>query len=366
MGLVAVAGVLVLAGAANQAYAQRPFYTPRQVYQAAVLNQAYALGAYYNNAAVVNQAYGYSLLAQDPYYGGYYTNPYYGYLAGGANVIDAQGQFMVNQQKAYLTREQVRAARLANERWLFDLNLYERENKLSTERIREEERTLRADRARTNPPVTEINSGKSLNDLLVDVQIQQARGFKGGVTALGADVIGRLNFTTPRGGNIALLRHEGRVTWPSALSGADYQIERQRLNDLAREAVKQAQDQGKVDGGLVRQMGNDVAQLQQRLREHVADVAMDQYTEAKRFLQQFEDAVTALQQPDVANHFNGKYAFQGKTAAELVRFVTDRGLIFAPAVAGDEAAYAAAQLALAAYDSTFHGTALEARVDLRK
>ena len=43
----------------------------------------------------------------------------------------------------------------------------------------------------------------------------------------------------------------------------------------------------------------------------------------------------ALGLPDAANHFTGRYEFRGKSAAELVKFLTGRGLWFAAATPGE-------------------------------
>ena len=65
----------------------------------------------------------------------------------------------------------------------------------------------------------------------------------------------------------------------------------------------------------------------------------------------FEPAITALQQRDVGNYFTGKYALKAKTVPELIKQMSERGLQFAPALPGDEPAYAALHQALAAYDT---------------
>jgi hypothetical protein len=75
-----------------------------------------------------------------------------------------------------------------------------------------------------------------------------------------------------------------------------------------------------------------------------------QYVDARRFLNQLEDALTALQQPDVQNFFNGRWAAKGKTVGDLVKYMADNGLRFAPATQGDEAAYRMLQQRLAAYN----------------
>ena len=74
------------------------------------------------------------------------------------------------------------------------------------------------------------------------------------------------------------------------------------------------------------------------------------YIEANTFINNLNDAIKALQQPDAGNYFTGKYALKAKTVPELVNFMTAQGLQFAPSTPGDEAAYAALQEALASYD----------------
>jgi hypothetical protein len=52
----------------------------------------------------------------------------------------------------------------------------------------------------------------------------------------------------------------------------------------------------------------------------------------------------------VANFFNGKWAANGKTVGDLVKYMASSGLRFAPATQGSEAAYSMLQQALAAYN----------------
>jgi hypothetical protein len=68
------------------------------------------------------------------------------------------------------------------------------------------------------------------------------------------------------------------------------------------------------------------------------------------FLRDFQSAVKGLWQLDVANQFNGKYALKAKTVDTLVKHMTEHRLHFAPAVSGDEPAYAMLHGVLADYD----------------
>ncbi len=302
-------------------------------------------------------AYGYS------YYDPYGFN---GYLRGGAEVINAQGRFMVSQQQANLTNEQVRAERIANRRRVFDEYLYEREKTPTLEQERERSRLQERDRSRNDPPVTEIWSGKALNDLLLDLQKLQVKAVlttdSGPEVRLDEDMLKRINVTAINsGGHIGLLKNEGRLSWPLTLHDPAFKEERERLTLLAQEAPRQATFNNRVDPGTLRQMQDDVARLHKQLTDHVRSSPPAPYMEAKRFLNNFEGALKALQQPNVSSYFNGGYTLKGKTVPELVKYMTEKGLRFAPAGAGDESTYLALHRAMARYDFAAQAPVAEQR-----
>src|SRR5207253_1270480 len=124
---------------------------------------------------------------------------------------------------------------------------------------------------------------------------------------------------------------------------------------LARAAVRQAKVDGRIDASVIDKMASFVDQLQQALPRLARNVPIDQYAEAKTFVKNLDDAVIALKQPDLADYFDGRNALKAKTVPELVRELTDKGLQFAAAVPGDEAAYKAMHGALAGYDKAMRG-----------
>jgi hypothetical protein len=297
---------------------------------------------------------GYDSGYYNPYMYGYY-DPYGGYLRGGADVINAQGRFMVNMQQAYLTREQVRSEHIANRRKIFDEYLYEREKTPTAEDERQRHQLEQLNRSRNNPPVTEIWSGKALNDILGDLRKLSAKAPQGGqlvnVQQLPLDEEGLKHINVTQGaGNIGLLKNEGRLNWPVALNGPDFKEQRERINSLTQAAVRQAEFNGHVDPGTMTQVSSDVDNLQRQLRRNGGDLPFGVYTEAKTFLNNLDDAITALRQPNVGNYFTGKFAVKAKTIPELVDYMTKQGLQFAPAVPGDEGSYLSLHQALANYD----------------
>jgi hypothetical protein len=97
-------------------------------------------------------------------------------------------------------------------------------------------------------------------------------------------------------------------------------------------------------------LSSDVESLHRQLKKSGGDLPFALYTEAKTFLNNLDDALGALRQRDVGSYFTGKFAIKAKTVPELVEHMTKQGLQFAPAMTGDESAYAALHQALANYD----------------
>jgi len=77
------------------------------------------------------------------------------------------------------------------------------------------------------------------------------------------------------------------------------------------------------------------------LKDVVATTSFSDYTAAKRYLRELDAAIKVLKDPNADKYVNGTYAAQGRTVRELVAHMTQNGLRFAPAVAGEEGAYAA-------------------------
>jgi hypothetical protein len=299
-----------------------------------------------------NQARFRSVPVTTPYYppnGFWPGNPYGSYWSGTAGVVAANGQLMVDQQQAFIMKEQARQARIDTRRKGFDEYLYERDARPTTEDDRERDRIENLRRSRNDPPVSEIWSGKSLNDLLLAIQQNQAQGRPGPKVPLAPDVLNHINVAATAGrGSVGILRDEGKLTWPAALAGDDYADSRKVLDQLSYEAYKQAQE-GRVSSRTIQDMSSALKKLQTELKRNVDNLSANDYIRAKRFVSDLDDAIGALQDPAVTNLVAGKWIPKGGTVEDLARQMTSQGLKFAAAVPGDEAAYQSLQSAMVAY-----------------
>jgi hypothetical protein len=105
-----------------------------------------------------------------------------------------------------------------------------------------------------------------------------------------------------------------------------------------------------VDKGTLDAMQATLQTMDQKLRAQINELSPTDYVEARRYLDDLNQAMRVLKRPDVADYLNGKYTAQGKDVGELIKNMMSHGLRFAPAVPGSEAAYNALYQAMATYD----------------
>jgi hypothetical protein len=277
------------------------------------------------------------------------TEDAYGsYLRGNADLTDALGTFRNSQAQAHELRASVTQQQAETRRQAFEEYLYERKETPTRQDEQELSHKHELRRSQNDPPVTEVCSAKALNDLLAHLQDLQAKGAGGEPIALEQAVLKRIHLMAAKGdGQVSVLHDGGRLDYPAALRKDAFQTERAELDRLAPVAVQEAIN-GRVSAATLRNLRGAVDALNRRVVAEAGNMPPARYIEAKRFVNRLGDALKVLEQPDGGNYFTGKYAAQGKTVADLVRHMTERGLLFAPAAAGDEAAYLALHRALAA------------------
>jgi hypothetical protein len=272
-------------------------------------------------------------------YWGYSFDPYG--LHGAADVIRSTGQFLNDRERAI-------SARLDNRRKALEQWLWERDH-LPTPVEERKRLKARLTEHSLDPSLTEIWSAEVLNLLLDD--IQKRPGYYATENPLTPEVVAKINLTTGvKGGNFGLLK-DGKVTWPLLFRRDVFADDRQNLEQLVTRAVKKAAA-GDMDAKAIEEMAQRVNGLHDKLKGLLRAAAEGDtwtpaiYTEAKSFLFQFADAIKVLRQPDAAQYVTGKYAAQGKTVGELIKYMTDNGLRFAAATPGTEAAYTALHRAM--------------------
>jgi hypothetical protein len=291
-----------------------------------------------------------------------YTNPYsYSWqdpnsqvINSVANLQQSTAQYYQGIQRARLLQEDVTRSRLETRRKQDEFDRETREKEIAAALDRPaKEQEAKLNRARHDPSLTDILSGKSLNDLLVHLQTQQGKGFRGPKVDVDGIDLSLINVT--RGsGNIGLvknLKQGDKLTWPAVLLVEVYADPRTKLDARLIDAVNKLRVQKVVPVEDITALEESLKQMVETLNASINDLSPTQYITAKRFLGMVQDAITAMKDPGAANYFNGKWVAKGKNVAELVNNMGVEGLTFAAATPGGEGPYRALHQAFVAYDA---------------
>jgi hypothetical protein len=308
-----------------------------------------------------------------PYSGGGGYNPWWnpysgGYMYGDASYLQAYGQLGLQQEQARILREQANQAKLDTRKKLVDTLAYIRANQYTFTQEQADIAKRLLERVQKMPTATEVQTGKSLNLLVDDL----GRGkfsnkqLRGTTVTLDEDILRLLNVTGTPGANLGLLRNNGQFVWPSAFEEKDIASEKDKKDvELETQELFQQAANAKVDKNTLRDLKANLRQLRTQLNKRVNDISTQNYLDGSRFLDDFDAAVLALERNDAVPYldFNQKFAKGGKTVEELVDYMSRNGLKFAPANPGDERAYQALQVALAAYSMSIHNQVASATKD---
>jgi hypothetical protein len=316
------------------------------------LNLYYPIGGAGGMLANYGAAYGPYI--RNPYLGGRFRypglyDPVNGYLTGQAALLSSYGQYLMQIQQAKLERQSAISAAIDVRRKLFDEARYELMHRPDPEQIRQRNIERALDRARNNPPITEVWSARALNDLYQHVAAAQGVGEKGPNIPIDAEVLQHINLSSQAtGANPGLLKTDGKLQWPLSLQGEEFKEARTKLERQLADAVQQIKFNNPVDPTALRDMKAYLGQLTETLNKSIDGMSPTEFIRADRFLRQIKNAITALEDPNA-----GKYLATNKpkNVAELVDFMAKKGLVFAPAVPGDESAYRALYNALRAFDA---------------
>jgi hypothetical protein len=280
-----------------------------------------------------------------------YQDPLGAQLQGYASMINATGKYYKNIQEASLTREQVRKSSYETTKRRIELERWYEATRLKPEQLREREMAASLERARNNPPDTDISSGRALNTLLGSIQRSPQLSL-GPNVPLDDDNLKHINLTSPgTAGNVGMLKDATKLSWPEALQDSGYDKERKRFSRNLVSAVATLKDGEPLPDSTLKDIRTDYKTINDKLNEAADELTPALYIDARRFLNQLNQAVRALGDKNVGNFFNKNWTPKGKNVAELVSHLSKEGLNFAPATPGDQAAYQALYLGMRQFEA---------------
>jgi hypothetical protein len=290
----------------------------------------------------------------DPYANSYYPDPYGGGLQGAAAAISAQGKYEQAQARSRILNQSVEQEKINTRHRILEEWLYERALTPTLQQQREATQALELRRALQNPALAEILSGYALDLILDDLKAKLSQGAHGQAASLDPAILKQINVTSKASiGNLGALKplKDGApLSWPLPLQGEAYQEEVRRVNQKVVEAVQLVQSTGQVDAGALNDMQDDLDRLRAKVKSNINELLPTQVIEANRFLKQLESSRKALQQPDASKYLLDQFVAKGRTVPELIDHMATKGLSFAPATEGEEAAYLALHNFLKAFD----------------
>jgi hypothetical protein len=279
-----------------------------------------------------------------------YPDPYGGGLSGAADAIAAQGQYQIQMQQSRLINQQVEQSKIDTRRKQLDEWQYERSITPTLEDQREYYRIQELRRARNNPPLNEIWNGTALNSLLLPIQQMMAKGVPGPTIPLDPNALKHINVSGGvTSGGIGILKQGQDIQWPLPLRRGPFEKDRKRVQELVNKAIEQASSGSQVDADTLDNLTATIANMRAEVRADIEDMTPSENVRANRTLNELDSSVRLLQDPNASNYLTRKWSAQGNTVGELVYNMTQGGLKFAPATAGDETAYTALHSAMVAF-----------------
>ncbi len=263
------------------------------------------------------------------------------------NIASQQADFQAAFQNLDL-----RERRLQLKRAAFDEARYERMNTPAPETVREERRQQRLIRARNMPPLDEIVSGQTLNDLLDNVQRVQAHGLLAGTSiSLDPNDLAHLNITTTgdqRGSN-EMFRPGALSKWPDLLNRHEFAADKKAMLSALAEASR-SQANGSVNEAKTAEARRLIETMRGRLFDMRFQATMLDYAKALEFLNKLGGTIDLLAGPNSTKYLNGTYAANGSSVGEMADRMIAHGLKFARATPGDEPNYSRIYQKLATYE----------------
>jgi hypothetical protein len=281
-------------------------------------------------------------------------------LNGSANVIAADGQWRIADQQAKLVGQEVKSAKIDNQRKALDEWLYERDATPTLQDERERDQWEQLRRSRNNPPITEIWSAKALNDLLDSVRKSYSPVQPGPMVPIPPNTLNRINFTsgtTYRG--TGLLKNGGALEWPGSLMDSTFEKMRVSTDEMIKKAVGQASSNSQIEAGLVRKIERSIDEMTDQVNSlaRADNITPTDSIEARRYLRNLRESCGVLRQPEVGRQFAPPVNPQTGTVPDLIGQMNAGGMKFAPAGPGEENAYNAMYQALGLYERNLAQTA---------
>jgi len=294
----------------------------------------------------------YSTFGGYPGYGGvYFENPIGSTLNGTANLVSAYGQYSKDYQQGRLLNQDVERSKLATRRAFIEQQQWEQSLQPTAEDIRRQRMELDLRRAMNDPPINEILSGLSLNSLLTNIESLHNKGGYGPTVPLNPETLRHINVTVTAGSNVAMFKDGGKLRFPFVLRDTPFDKDREQIQDLVFKAVKETQAD-ELSPATLRGLKATTSALNDKVESmgRSQDLNIPDLIKAQRFVTDLRAATSALESGNATNSLNRKWQLEARSVGDLVLFMRNNGLRFAPALPGEESFYRSLHSSLVTYN----------------
>jgi hypothetical protein len=197
--------------------------------------------------------------------------------------------------------------------------------------------SLAAAQPADTPTPSQVLGGQALNELLQKCKDLPASKSPEPPAALPEKARDAINILAPSGVDTAPFLRVGTIAWPAAFE--DVRSERKCLIQAITTARNEAA-KGKVNEKTTQEIRQVVEKLKKHLANRIEDITPTLYIEAKRLMIRLEPAVKAVNAPSLGKDLAlAEQTAKIKTTADLVRWMNEKKLKFAPSLPGQQEAY---------------------------
>ncbi|MBA2225049.1 hypothetical protein [Thermogemmata fonticola] len=194
-----------------------------------------------------------------------------------------------------------------------------------------------------------ITSGQALNTLLQALPTIDTRAAEPANAFLPPQLLQEIRFATPKGELLNLARLSGRLPFPEVFEQEPLRPLKETLErDFAAVALPLLAGKS-PDRAAIAQLENTLLRLEQAAAPFIRNLSFDEAAAARRFLNQFHNALRTLKSENLSRLWNPNWNTLGANVADLTQHMLKHQLRFDAAPTGSEPAYLALHRALAAY-----------------
>jgi len=287
-----------------------------------------------------------------PYVADYYPGSVGGYMTGGStsgyDSYASTPDILAAQQAAARTvrKNQDEAKDLIDAQWAYEKLGVTGQVAAKSAKMQPEE----LQKALAVKDESEVASGEALNRVLVAIVVAEGKGAKGIGGFIPPQLLEDLRFSGgPNADLLNLVRQTGTIPFPTSFPGLTLQDLKLNLETDFAAAIAPLRNGKAVDPVKVARLEATLRKLEAAAPPVIRNLSFEDATEARRFLNQFSSAIVALKKQDVAGVINPRWATDGTSVSDLVKFMTKYKLMFASAPTGTEASYFSVHKTLATY-----------------